>query len=160
MKVWSWPYSAFIFLVMCNELPFSTHISYKSQSYWHEKVRLSNIGPLPTATFSLFQHWLDRFPSPPGRSFGDYKIVPTIESLSLPVISFTSPTVADELREASPEHGFFQLIDHLITQEMQDRTLSIMKSSFSLPTGLKMSLKRTDNLTGYERNHKYWKRGR
>ena len=77
-------------------------------------------------------------------------MVPTLESLSLPVISFASPTVADEFREACLEHGFFQLIDHPITREMQDRTLLAMKSFFALPTDLKMSLKRTDDLAGYE----------
>jgi len=71
-------------------------------------------------------------------------------NLTLPIISFTSPTVADQLRSACLEHGFFQLVDHPIPQSLQDRTLSAMQSFFSLPTDIKMSLKRTDDTAGYE----------
>ena len=71
-------------------------------------------------------------------------------NLTLPIISFTSPTVADELRSACLEHGFFQLVDHPISQSLQDRTLAAMQSFFSLPTDIKMSLKRTDDDAGYE----------
>jgi len=77
-------------------------------------------------------------------------MVPTPASLSLPIISFTSPTIADELHSACLEHGFFQLINHPITQEMQTETLEAMKSFFSLPTEEKMKLKRTDEQAGYE----------
>src|SRR5579859_3796782 len=77
-------------------------------------------------------------------------MVPTLESFSLPVISFTSPTAADDIRAACLTHGFFQLVDHPITKEMQDRTLAAMESFFALPTETKMAIKRTDDLAGYE----------
>jgi hypothetical protein len=81
--------------------------------------------------------------------FPPSKMVPTTD-LSLPIISFKSPTVADEIRNACLTHGFYQLIDHPITQEMQDETLATMKSFFSLPTDVKMQLLRTDDRAGYE----------
>src|ERR1700737_2856992 len=77
-------------------------------------------------------------------------MVPTAEAFSLPIISFTSPTATDDIRGACETHGFFQLIDHPITQEMQDRTLSAMQAFFALPTDVKMAFKRTDDTAGYE----------
>jgi isopenicillin N synthase-like dioxygenase len=76
-------------------------------------------------------------------------MVSTVQ-LSLPVISLTSPTAIDDIHDACVTPGFFQLIDHPITQEMQDRTLLAMQSFFALPTNMKMSLKRTDDSAGYE----------
>jgi isopenicillin N synthase-like dioxygenase len=77
-------------------------------------------------------------------------MAPTVSAFALPIISFTSPTAIDDIRDACRIHGFFQLVDHPITEEMQYRTLSAMKSFFSLPTDVKMALKRTDDNAGYE----------
>jgi isopenicillin N synthase-like dioxygenase len=77
-------------------------------------------------------------------------MVPTIETPSLPIISFTSPTAASEIRAACLEHGFFQLINHPISTTQQHQTLTTMQSFFSLPTTTKLSLLRTDDKAGYE----------
>src|SRR5271156_996557 len=76
--------------------------------------------------------------------------LPMVNKFRLPVISFKSPTVADEIRDACLTHGFFQLVDHPIDLQLQRQTLSAMYSFFSLSDEIKMSLKRTDDLAGYE----------
>ncbi len=76
-------------------------------------------------------------------------MVPTSD-VSLPIISFTSPTVSDDIRAACLMHGFFQLVDHPIPVSLQERVLSTMQSFFALPTDVKMSLIRTDDRAGYE----------
>jgi isopenicillin N synthase-like dioxygenase len=73
-------------------------------------------------------------------------MVPTL-NLCLPIISFKSPTVADEIRKAC----LTQLLPtHRPPQEMQDETLATMKSFFGLPTDVKMQLLKTDDRAGYE----------
>ena len=73
-----------------------------------------------------------------------------VNKFRLPVISFKSPTVADEIRDACLTHGFFQLVDHPIDPRLQSQTLTAMHSFFSLSNEIKMSLRRTDELAGYE----------
>jgi len=68
---------------------------------------------------------------------------PTIKIINVAIISFTSPMVADQLREARLEHSFF-LIDHPITQKKQIEHYQQFHLTFAFQQ-ISKCLKRADN---------------
>ncbi|CAL9037993.1 unnamed protein product [Musa banksii] len=72
--------------------------------------------------------------------------------LSLPLIDLSSPdraTVAESIRQACIEYGFFYVINHGIGKGIFQKVFEESQKFFSLPLEEKMKLKRNDAHRGY-----------
>ncbi|RVX12424.1 1-aminocyclopropane-1-carboxylate oxidase-like 3 [Vitis vinifera] len=86
----------------------------------------------------------------PTETISDFKSSNPSGSHSIPVISLSGDrsSVVDQIRRASAEFGFFQIINHGISTDVLDRTVAAIRAFNEQPTEVKAQYYRRDIGTG------------
>lgn len=96
---------------------------------------------------------LDRCPVADSREFGDSVPVIDIAGVTQNASGETARQAVEEIAAACREWGFFQVINHSVSNELIDTVLQHTRAFFTGPTAVKEAILRTrDNPWGYYNN--------